>query len=380
MNVTDEGLKPRARIKKDYCLRKGKTAMGIYNRDYYREIPRKGDWGLESLTPVVKYLILANVAVFLLQIFVVREVRQSPLETMRKYNPDLDRLLTKYKEGDPQAEKTLKKKYPGFDKLLSEEEMDFLPAQKVSIVQEWFELDTNKIIHGGQIWRLLTHAFCHDRYAIFHIIFNMLFLYWFGCTLETMYGSREFIFFYLAAAVVAALAFVGLDLYTGSSIPAVGASGAVLAVVMLYTMHFPREEICVCWIIPVQMRFVMLFYVIWDLHPVLLALAGDRVFSGIAHAAHLGGLAFGFLYAKFEWRLEPLGGWMSWSRWRWRRRPRLRLVPAALPEPESAPEQARVDQLLKKIFDTGRASLSDEERTFLQKASERIKDRANRER
>jgi rhomboid family protein len=352
--------------------------MGIYNRDYYRAIPRKGDWGLESLTPVVKYLIVANVAVFLLQIFVAREVRQSPLQMMRKYDPELDRLLTKYEEGDPKAEKTLKKRYPEFDKPLSEEEMDLLPAQKVSIVQECLELDTNKVIYGGQVWRLLTHAFCHDRQAIFHIVFNLLFLYWFGCTLETMYGSREFLLFYLTAAVVAALAFVGLDLYTGSSIPAVGASGAVLAVVMLYTMHFPREEICVCWIIPVQMRFVMLFYVIWDLHPVLLALSGDRVSSGIAHAAHLGGLAFGFLYAKFEWRLEPLAEWFSWPRWKRQQRPRLRLVPAAVSEPEPEPELARMDQLLKKIFDTGQASLSDEERAFLQKASQRMKDRANR--
>ena len=47
----------------------------------------------------------------------------------------------------------------------------------------------------------------------------MLFLYWFGCTIEAMYGSREFLLFYLAAAVVAGLAFVGLDLYTGSSAP-----------------------------------------------------------------------------------------------------------------------------------------------------------------
>src|SRR5262249_39604855 len=91
------------------------------------------------------------------------------------------------------------------------------PGKKVSLVQEWAELDTRKLLHG-QVWRLLTHAFCHERFGVFHILFNMLFLYWWGCTIESMYGTREFLAFYLTAAVVAGLAFVGLDLWTGSRI------------------------------------------------------------------------------------------------------------------------------------------------------------------
>src|SRR5204862_5801370 len=112
----------------------------------------------------------------------------------------------------------------------------------VSILQEWFELDTPKVVRG-QVWRLVTSAFCHSRYDIWHIVFNMLCLYWFGCALEAMYGSREFLCFYLTAAVASGLTFVGLDLYTGSTVPAVGASGAVIAVMMLYTWHYPRETI-----------------------------------------------------------------------------------------------------------------------------------------
>src|SRR5206468_2744951 len=112
-----------------------------------------------------------NIAVFLLQIFVVREVRLSPLEMMRKHNPALDKLLTEKEEGDPEALDALKKDYPELDKL-TDKNLDSLlfPAQKVSIIQEWFELDTNKVIHRGQVWRLLTHAFCHDRSSLFHIL------------------------------------------------------------------------------------------------------------------------------------------------------------------------------------------------------------------
>ena len=108
--------------------------MGIYNRDYYREIAPKGGgtWSLDGLTPVIKWLIIINVAVFLLQIFVVREVHVSFLEEMRKTNPEIDRLLTAKEQGDPEAEKVLNKKYH-LDKYL--EQMDSYPAtQRESII------------------------------------------------------------------------------------------------------------------------------------------------------------------------------------------------------------------------------------------------------
>lgn len=355
--------------------------MGIYNRDYIRDRPAGGGWGLDDLTDVVKYLILANIAVFLAQILIVREVRVAPLEMLREVNPALDKLLTEKEAEGPEAVEALKKEYPELDKLLNEKSLDALlyPTRKASIVQIWFELDTNKVVHGGQVWRLLTHAFCHDRFGIFHIFFNMLCLYWFGSTLEAMYGSREFLLFYLTAAAVAALAFVGLDLHTGSSIPGIGASGAVMAVMMLYTMHFPRETICVCWVFPLEMRWVMLFYIIWDVHPVLLALAGDRMYTGIAHAAHLGGLAFGFLYAKYQWRLEDLLERIPWLRGHGKARPRLRLAVGSFPEARPDPEMSRLDELLQKIHESGQASLTEEERGILQNASERMKSRSKRD-
>jgi membrane associated rhomboid family serine protease len=353
--------------------------MGIYNRDYYRESTAShgGNWGLDGLTPVVKYLLIANVAVFLLQIFVVREVQLSPLEMLRKFNPEVDKLLTAKEEGDPDADKALKKKYPQLDKLAADaEENNFgFGKYKVSIVQEWLELDI-KTVQRGQVWRLLTYAFCHDRLSVWHILFNMLFLYWFGCTLESMYGQREFLLFYCTGAVVSALAFLGLELYTGRSVPCIGASGAVLSVMMLYTMHFPRQIIYICWVIPIEMRWVMVLCVIFDLHPVLLALARDDLFTGVANAAHLGGIAFGFLYARYQWRLEPLVERVPWPHWRWKRRPRLRLAPNTLPDPEQDVETERVDRVLAKIFESGQESLTDEERLILRQASERMKDRS----
>ena len=305
--------------------------------------------------------------------------------------PELVKFIEEHRD-DPEAIEKFKKKYPEYADLLDDEEDDgFFPyREKVSYVQEWCELDTGKVVQKGQVWRVLTHAFCHDRYGVFHVLFNMLFLYWFGCTLESMYGSREFLLFYLAAAVIAGLAFVGLDLYTGSRIPGIGASGAVMAVTMLYAMHFPRETICIFWLIPIEMRWLMLLFIIWDLHPLLLTLGGDQMFTGIAHAAHLGGLAFGFAYGKSPWRLENIGGLIAagskrkpTAAGRARKpaaklgdRPMLRLVA----EPEPDPEMDQVDEILDKISKSGQDSLNDDERALLRRASERLKNRPRHDR
>ena len=189
--------------------------------------------------------------------------------------------------------------------VMNEDDMDAAAAMlpTVSVVEEWFELDPSKVVRQGQIWRLLTCAFCHDRFSVFHILFNMLFLYWFGRMLEPLYGSKEFLLFYLTAAVVSSICFVALCLFTRDYTPAIGASGAVMAVVVLYAIHHPRERIYVFMLVPIEIRWLVLIYVIFDLHPVLLALAGTPQNTGIANAAHLGGAAFGYLYWRI--RLAP---------------------------------------------------------------------------
>jgi membrane associated rhomboid family serine protease len=276
----------------------------------------------------------------------------------------LNRLISEA-ETNPEARKTLERRYPQVIPLIDAAPDDtLLPPRKVSIIQEWLELDTRKVVQGGQVWRLVTCAFCHDRYGVFHIVINMFVLVWFGCTLERMYGSREFLLFYLAAAITASLAFVALDLYTGSIIPAVGASGAVFGVAMLYVMHFPHETMCLFWM-QIELRWIILIYIIWDLHPVVLALAGDRTFSGVGHAAHLGGLAFGYLYAKSSWRLEAALDWLPGRRTRAERPSRVASTAPA------DPEVGRVDTLLAKISASGADSLTDDEREYLKRASQR---------
>ena len=80
-----------------------------------------------------------------------------------------------------------------------------------------------------------------------------------------------------------------------SQLPAIGASGAIMAVMMLYVIFYPFEQFRLFWFLAVPLWALLGGYMLYDLHPVLLALAGDQMFSGVAHASHLGGLAFGFL-------------------------------------------------------------------------------------
>jgi membrane associated rhomboid family serine protease len=304
------------------------------------------------MPPACKYLIAANIIVFLLQIFVTR---QPGPEEFRAY---VEQHREWFRDIDP------------------EELPEYLELPPISIVQEWFQLETDKVLRQGQIWRLLTCAFCHDRHGIWHIVVNMLFLFWFGKTLEAMYGTREFVLFYLTAAIVASLAYVGLDCVTGESVPAIGASGAVMAVTMLYAIHYPRDTIYVFWVFPLEVRWLVAIYVVFDLHPVLLALAGDRQFTGVAHAAHLGGLAFGFLYWKFNLRLER-----GWQRLPFRglgalltRRSHLRVYAPPQEKPHDELD-SRLDAILEKIHAQGSNSLTEEEREILVAASKRYRNR-----
>lgn len=373
--------------------------MGFEDRDYVRNSPgytdQFGSWGnLAAVPPVVKYLVAANIAVFVLQIFFVRPM--TPDEMRAYYAPYVDEIG----ETEPAADGGAADEKTGEDAASDETagendaptmqsdrkpqagatgegemelpDADYFP--KVSIVQKWLELDARKVLRG-QIWRLLTCAFCHDRLSVFHILFNMLFLWWFGITLERMYGSREFLLFYIAAALVASLAYVGLELATGSNIPAIGASGAVMGVTMLYACFYPRHTIRILFLIPVEIRWIVLFYVIFDLHPVLLALAGDPQYTGVADAAHLGGLAFGFVYWKTSLRLEPYWDALTRLRLPGGRRLRVYREPPAQYQrrPRRPAADDQVDQILQKISEQGLDSLTDQERRALEDASRRYK-------
>lgn len=248
-------------------------------------------------------------------------------------------------------------------------------------VTTWLELTTGDTLSKGQVWRLLTYAFCHNTRDVLHLLFNMVCLWFFGRSVQERLGNREFVAFYLAAAVVAGLSYLGLHagfLHDHSTVT--GASGATMAVMALFAMWYPRQQVLLFGLLPIEIRWLVAAYVVFDTLPVWAALQGKQVSDGIAHAAHLGGLLFGFVYAIFEWRLS---GWMSFRRvpaW-WRDRERRKSVKLYSPDSDAteAPAEvdldAKVDDILRKIHEHGETSLSDRERRVLSEASRRYRER-----
>jgi membrane associated rhomboid family serine protease len=321
--------------------------MGIYDRDYVRNDKRSVFDTFTSRTQVCITLIIINVVVFLVQL---ATYPRNPLNQLNWGRGDLG----------------------------------------------WFTesliLDVDKVLHG-QIWRLLTSAFLHSPENWLHILFNMLFLWWMGAHVEDIYGGKEFLAFYLCAAFLAGLGYMGIQLLEGKSNSALGASGAVTAVMVLFATHYPNR-IFYLFVIPVPVWAFVLFNILKD----VFGLLGGTP-EPIAYSAHLTGAAFGFLYAYFSWRvtnwLPRLPGRSKTSQ---RKIAPVRVfqpvpdegeesTPKSTPSPVSASVsvtgkstsegskvdeylEAKLDEILEKVTKFGKESLNEEEREILLKASE----------
>jgi rhomboid family protein len=320
--------------------------MGIYDRDYYR---REGPSYIGSFMErgkVCKWLVIVNVVCYVLQIF----------------SPALSPAVQNDSGEAPQQQK----------QILT----DSSQPQK-QILTEIFDLDA-QAVSEGQIWRLLTYAFLHDVSNFMHIIFNMLFLWWFGTDVEDLYGPVEFLTFYLASAVVGALAYVAAwAAGVGSANPVIGASGAVMAVMVVCAMHYPSRIIWV-FFLPIPIWFFVLFELMRDW-----VTFASHAQTTTAVGVHLGGGIFGFAYYELQWRLS---GFFSGFKAVQRRRPRARL--RVYREEEEAPAidlsapsgidmneqlEAKLDAVLEKVARFGQASLTDGERQILLRASEAYK-------
>ncbi len=208
---------------------------------------------------------------------------------------------------------------------------------------------------------------------MWHIVFNMYFLWMFGRLVEPIYGSREFLAFYLTAIVVSGFCFLGVRGVGQIDAELIGASGAVMAVVFLAAMHYPREKVYVMFVIPLEFRWLAVLYALGDLFGFV------RAEGNIAHVAHLGGAAFGVAYKYYGWRMYGI-----WNRLRGgirlprlRSRPKVRLYkPSGSSYGTSRRDlDSQVDRILDKISKQGEASLTDDERELLKQASRKYKKR-----
>ncbi len=299
--------------------------MGVYDRDYYRQ-DSPGGGVLGGVAPVCKMLIAINVAVFILQIMTIRSRT--------------------------------------FDATL------------------WLELSPERVVSHFELWRLMTYAFCHSPENIWHLAGNMFFLWICGTQVEPIYGPREFLRFYLTAAVLAGIGFLAFGLVFGGGGPMVGASGGVMGVAMLCAMYYPTMKILVMFVIPVELRWLVGIGVVLDLYSTLTEIGGGSPLDNVAHTAHLAGLLYGYLYKKFDLRYSRLLADWSWPglkrmvRTATKRRPEhVKLYEPPQEKVPSADLNRRVDEILAKISAEGESSLTESERDILKEASRRYKKR-----
>jgi len=160
---------------------------------------------------------------------------------------------------------------------------------------------TPQLVVHGWLWQLVTYSFLHV--GIFHIVFNMLWLWMFGAQLETAWGRKKFLEFYFFCVVGAALTTIAIS-YTSlggirPTTSTVGASGAIFGILMAFGMIYGDQEIMLFpFPFSIRAKYFVAGIGFIELISAINAAAPGRG-GAIAYVAHLGGLRFSFLYVKF---------------------------------------------------------------------------------
>ena len=149
-------------------------------------------------------------------------------------------------------------------------------------------------------WTFVTYMFAHASWG--HLIFNMIALWFFGPRVEDQMGGRRFITMYFVAGLGGAL--LSLALSSVAPYPIVGASGAILGVELVYATLWPRDKIYIWGAIPVEARWLVVFYTAYSIFGGFGVLGS--IGSGTAHFAHLGGFVGAYLYMRWVDFRSPL--------------------------------------------------------------------------
>lgn len=152
---------------------------------------------------------------------------------------------------------------------------------------------------GFELWQVITYGFLHG--GLNHLFFNMLALYMFGGEVEHLLGSRRYLQYYLACVVGAAIAqLIVVSSLDMPPVPTLGASGGVFGLLLAFGMAFPQRRIMLLFP-PIPMP-AWLFVTLYGVLELYLGVTGSG--QGVAHFAHLGGMAAGYALLVF-WRGRP---------------------------------------------------------------------------
>ncbi len=292
----------------------------LYDRPYMRqqEEPRRE-------LPVLKWIIIANITVFILQCILERWTSsRAPYHTFLNYF-----ALT----GD------------GF--------------------------------RAGYLWTPLTYSFLHSTQMLFHILGNLLGIFLFGRILQPVIGPRRLLALYVTSAVIGGLFWLAFN-FNGGLV--MGASAAALGFLTVYCLLYPnnRVQFLLFFIVPVTIlpKYILWFSLIINLFGFLFyEISPQGAGTGVAYSAHLGGILCGWLFIKYVHNREPIFNRRATSvelpRWVKKKRkspPGSNKFTINISNRNQL--KSEVDRILDKINSKGFGSLTEEEKRILDKAKD----------
>jgi len=252
-------------------------------------------------------------------------------------------------------------------------------------IMHFLELPADPAKFILQPWTLITYFFTHINF--FHILFNMLFLYWFGRLIHEFLGDKRVISLYVLGGIAGGLLYIllynllpqfkGLTEFTFM----LGASAGVFAIVVGAAVFMPNYTLYLLLFGPVRIKYIAIFYILLSFFSIPGANAGGSI-------AHLGGAAIGFFFIRQLQKGNDLGSWIfrvtGFFKSFFVRQPKIKVsyssgkarphqggVKDKKKKSSPAPDQAEIDSILDKISQSGYESLSKAEKQKLFNASKK---------
>jgi membrane associated rhomboid family serine protease len=230
------------------------------------------------------------------------------------------------------------------------------------VIEYTFGIHHIGFIHEFKLWQPVTYMFLHGNF--FHIFFNMFALWMFGCDLEELFGSKNFMRFYLYSGIGAGIGIAFMNYYiyatNGYNPVTIGASGAIYAILLAYGMIWPNREVLLYFIFPIKMKYLVLLFGGIEFFGTIASAQG--LGGNVSHIGHLGGFITGFILLKTRFWLRQktsFNPFASISR-------NYRLAKHKKRIDDRIKAKEIIDTLLDKITQYGYNSLTPEEKQKLE--------------
>jgi len=248
----------------------------------------------------------------------------------------------------------------------------FLFQLPVDFIMRWFELPKDFSSFILQPWSLFTYAFFHGSFM--HLFWNMILLYFVGRFFLTVHSVKQFISVYFLGAIAGGFLFLLsyniFPVFSGVNSSLIGASAAVMAIMIFVCTYMPNMEVRLFFILNVKLWYIGAALVLIDLVSLPFSNSGG-------HLAHLGGSLLGFVYAKKMQQGQDIGSGFNRVLDRLnslfakkKKAPMKTVYRDRKTNTQSTPKgksdhQKKIDAILDKISKSGYESLSKEEKDYL---------------